>query len=167
MEIRIPTTEEAFRDYKDSLSSILFRYLKNTQDVEDVLQETFIKAITYNTTFRGESDYKTWVTRIAINTALNYIKANRKMGCIGFEDLANPDAAAVNICSAEMCAIAEEELEIMNKNVKNISEELWSVFVMVQFEGDSQDEVAAKLKIPEGTVKSRLSRVRKAILGLE
>lgn len=167
MKTETPKIEDAYKAYAKSLMSILHRYLKDQQDIEDILHETFIRVLKYDTTFRGESDYKTWITRIAINTALNHLKANKKMSCTRFEQQEYWDAVAVNISSAELCAIADEELSMFDENVKSISEELWNVFVMFQLEGDALEEIASKLKIPEGTVKSRLSRARKAILGLE
>lgn len=164
---KITVAEQAFRDYRDMITGVLFRYLRNDQDVEDVLQETFIRAITYNITFDGDANYRTWLIRVAINQAINHIQAKNKLPVLDFEDSNYPDSTAINICSAELCAIAEEELKIMNENIKNISEELWGIFVLVQFEGTAQCDVAVKLKIPPDAVKSRLDIVKKALLGLE
>lgn len=159
--------EDAYRSYRHSLHVILFRYLKNHEDVEDILQETFIRVIKFENGFRGESDYKTWLTRIAINCALNYLKIKHKAGHVDFDDAALFDTRLSNHSSAELCAIAEQELDIMNANIKDLSDDLWQVFMLDQLHTQNQQELAAQLKLPEGTIKSRLSRVRKAILGLE
>lgn len=159
--------DQAYRSYKDKIYHVLFRYLKNHDDVEDVLQETFIKVIKFDQTFRNESEYSTWLTRIAINSALNHLKSQRKLGFVDFETAALFHSHLVNNNSAELCAIAQQELQIMDNNIKNVSDEIWKVFVLCSLEGNSLDDAAIQLNIPLGTVKSRLSRIRKLILGLE
>lgn len=151
--------------YQDRIYSAILNYVFNPDDAIDISQDTFVKAYTKLHSFDSSSAFYTWLYRIAINTAIDFLRKRKsrptdsldddKYTEIGFEP-ASKDSTVdpVKVTSRNEQAFA------IRKAIGSLSEKLRSVIVLHDVEGLSQEEVADILKVPVGTVKSRVSRAR-------
>lgn len=160
---------EAFRvlveKYQDRIYSAVRNYVSNPDDAVDVTQDAFVKAYSKLATFDSSSAFYTWLYRIAINTAIDYLRKRKsrptdsleddKFTEVGYEPVSNDLAS-----DPERVATVSEQKAILRSAIGRLSHKLRSVLVLHDIEGLSQDEVAEVLKIPVGTVKSRVSRAR-------
>lgn len=155
--------------YQRKLARLLSRFVRDPAEVEDVAQEAFIKAYRALPTFRGDSAFYTWLYRIAINTAKNYLVAlgRRAPTSTGFD---NEDAE--NFEDAEQLrdnATPETELlgkqigETVNRAMDALPEDLRTAITLREIEGLSYEEIAGAMNCPIGTVRSRIFRAREAI----
>jgi RNA polymerase sigma-70 factor, ECF subfamily len=155
--------------YQRKLARLLSRWVRDPAEVEDVTQEAFIKAYRALPSFRGESAFYTWLYRIAINTAKNYLVAlgRRAPTTTGFD---NEEAEGFE--DAEQLRDAstpESELEgkqiaaVVNKAMDALPEDLRTAITLCEIEGLSYDEIASVMNCPIGTVRSRIFRAREAI----
>ena len=155
--------------YQRKLGRLLSRWVRDPAEVEDVTQEAFIKAYRALPTFRGDSAFYTWLYRIAINTAKNYLVAlgRRAPTSTGFD---NEEAEGFE--DAEQLrdsSTPETELEgkqvaaVVNKAMDALPEDLRTAITLREIEGLSYDEIASVMNCPIGTVRSRIFRAREAI----
>jgi len=155
--------------YQRKLGRLLSRWVRDPAEVEDVTQEAFIKAYRALPSFRGESAFYTWLYRIAINTAKNYLVAlgRRAPTTTGFD---NEEAEGFE--DAEQLRDAntpESEMEgkqiaaVVNKAMNALPEDLRTAITLREIEGLSYDEIASVMNCPIGTVRSRIFRAREAI----
>jgi RNA polymerase sigma-70 factor (ECF subfamily) len=155
--------------YQRKLGRLLSRWVRDPAEVEDVTQEAFIKAYRALPSFRGESAFYTWLYRIAINTAKNYLVAlgRRAPTTTGFD---NEEAEGFE--DAEQLRDAstpESELEgkqiaaVVNKAMDALPDDLRTAITLREIEGLSYDEIASVMNCPIGTVRSRIFRAREAI----
>jgi len=155
--------------YQRKLARLLSRFVRDPAEVEDVAQEAFIKAYRALPTFRGDSAFYTWLYRIAINTAKNYLVAlgRRAPTTTGFD---NEDAE--NFEDAEQLrdnATPETELlgkqigETINRAMDALPEDLRTAITLREIEGLSYEEIASVMSCPIGTVRSRIFRARESI----
>jgi RNA polymerase sigma-70 factor (ECF subfamily) len=155
--------------YQRKLGRLLSRWVRDPAEVEDVTQEAFIKAYRALPSFRGESAFYTWLYRIAINTAKNYLVAlgRRAPTSTGFD---NEEAEGFE--DAEQLrdsSTPETELEgkqvaaVVNKAMDALPEDLRTAITLREIEGLSYDEIASVMNCPIGTVRSRIFRAREAI----
>lgn len=155
--------------YQRKLARLLSRFVRDPAEVEDVSQEAFIKAYRALPTFRGDSAFYTWLYRIAINTAKNYLVAlgRRAPTSTGFD---NEDAE--NFEDAEQLrdnATPETEMlgkqigETVNRAMDALPEDLRTAITLREIEGLSYEEIASAMSCPIGTVRSRIFRAREAI----
>jgi RNA polymerase sigma-70 factor (ECF subfamily) len=155
--------------YPRMLGRLLSRFVRDPAEVEDVTQEAFIKAYRALPAFRGDSAFYTWLYRIAINTAKNYLVAMGRRA---------PTSTGVDIDDAENFEDAdqlrdtntpESELEgkeiaaTVNKAVDALPEDLRTAITLREIEGLSYEEIANVMNCPIGTVRSRIFRAREAI----
>lgn len=151
--------------YEDRIYSAVRNYVSNPDDAVDIAQDAFVKAYSKLRSFDSSSAFYTWLYRIAVNTAIDYLRKRKirptdsledeKFTEIGFEP-ASKDLSA----DPERVATAAEQRAILRSAIGGLSHKLRSVLVLHDVEGMSQEEVAEILKIPVGTVKSRVSRAR-------
>jgi RNA polymerase sigma-70 factor (ECF subfamily) len=155
--------------YQRKLARLLSRMVRDQAEIEDITQESFIKAYRALPQFRGESAFYTWLYRIAVNTAKNYLVARGRRAptttefsseeAEGFEDaellrdIATPDAEL----QTKQIAAA------VNKAVEALPEELRTAITLREIEGLSYEEIAQMMDCPIGTVRSRIFRAREAI----
>jgi len=155
--------------YQRKLARLLSRFVRDPAEVEDVAQEAFIKAYRALPTFRGDSAFYTWLYRIAINTAKNYLVAlgRRAPTSTGFDN-----EEAENFEDAEQLrdnATPETELlgkqigETVNRAMDALPEDLRTAITLREIEGLSYEEIASAMNCPIGTVRSRIFRAREAI----
>ncbi|HQR51576.1 MAG TPA: RNA polymerase sigma factor RpoE [Methylophilaceae bacterium] len=155
--------------YQRKLGRLLGRMIRDQAEVEDVVQEAFIKAYRALPNFRGESAFYTWLYRIGINTAKNYLVAMgrrpRVSTEIEVEDAENFEDGD------ELRTIATPETELMSKQVAQtvndtvaaLPEELRTAITLREIEGLSYEEIASLMDCPIGTVRSRIFRARETI----
>src|SRR3954465_9442784 len=155
--------------YQRKLGRLLSRLVRDAAEVEDVTQEAFIKAYRALPSFRGDSAFYTWLYRIAINTAKNYLVAmgRRAPTTTGFDN-----EEAENFKDAEQLRDAttpENELlgkqiaTTVNKAMDALPDDLRTAITLREIEGLSYEEIADVMNCPIGTVRSRIVRAREAI----
>ena len=154
--------------YQHKIISIVGRYLGDRNDVQDVSQETFIKAYRALPNFRGESAFYTWLYRIAINTAKNHLvsKSRRPPNIdIDIDDGEFQDNSAVlrDNKSPEASLATKQMEEVIFRAIENLPPELRVAVTLREFEGLSYEEIARMMECPVGTVRSRIFRAREAI----
>ena len=155
--------------YNRKLGRLLSRMIRDQAEVEDVVQETFIKAYRALHNFRGDSAFYTWLYRIGINTAKNYLvsmgRRPKVIADIDIEDVENFDGGD------EMRTMETPETELMTKQiaqtvndtVASLPEELRTAITLRELEGLSYEEIATLMQCPIGTVRSRIFRARETI----
>ncbi len=155
--------------YERKLQRLLSRLVRDPAEVEDVTQEAFIQAYRALPTFRGESAFYTWLYRIGINTAKNYLTAQgRKAPATVDIDPEDAEAASENELARDSSTPEQEMMsrqvaETVNAAMDALPEELRSAIMLREIEGMSYDEIAAIMNCPIGTVRSRIFRAREAI----
>jgi RNA polymerase sigma-70 factor (ECF subfamily) len=155
--------------YQRKLGRLLSRWVRDPAEVEDVTQEAFIKAYRALPSFRGESAFYTWLYRIAINTAKNYLVALGRRAPTTTE-FDNEEAEGFE--DAEQLrdnSTPESELEgkqiaaVVNKAMEALPDDLRTAITLREIEGLSYEEIADVMNCPIGTVRSRIFRAREAI----
>ena len=155
--------------YQRKLERLLSRYVRDAAEVEDVAQEAFIKAYRALPGFRGDSAFYTWLYRIGINTAKNYLVAQgrRAPTSTGFdaEEAEGFDDAALlrDINTPESLLMTKQIGETVNAAMAALPEELRRAIMLREIDGLSYEEIAATMDCPIGTVRSRIVRAREAI----
>lgn len=156
------------RKYQNKIISLVSRYLGQNGDVQDVAQDAFIKAYTALPGFRGEAAFYTWLYRIAVNSAKNYLMARgRRPSTVDVdaeeaEFFENSDALKEN-ASPERLALTEEIKKVIFDTIEQLPEELKVAIQLREIDGMSYDEISAAMGCPIGTVRSRIFRAREAI----
>jgi RNA polymerase sigma-70 factor, ECF subfamily len=162
---------EAFARLVDGTSGPIYRMalqiLGDSQDAEDVLQETYIKAYHALPGFEGRSSLTTWLYRIATNEALMLLR-KRKPGVVSMDEgaLFDGEEESEGMQIVDFCCLPEGELlssetrRYLDQAVQNLPENMRLVFVLRDLEGLSIQETAATLNISENNVKTRLLRAR-------
>ena len=151
--------------YQDRIYGTVLNYVSNPDDAVDITQESFVKAYSNLRSFNASSAFYTWIYRIAVNTAIDFLRRQRsrvadslddhKFVEVGFEP-ASKDPSA----DPEKVLARTEQRRALRKAIGSLSDKLRSVVVLHDVEGLSQEEVADILRVPVGTVKSRVSRAR-------
>ena len=156
------------RKYQNKVISLVSRYLGNNGDVQDVAQDAFIKAYTALPGFRGEAAFYTWLYRIAVNSAKNYLMAkgrrpaNVDVDAEEAEYYETSDALREN-ASPERLALTEEIKKVIFDTIEQLPEELRVAIQLREIDGMSYEEIATAMGCPIGTVRSRIFRARDAI----
>lgn len=153
--------------YSTPIYRLALKILGDPQDAEDVLQETFIKALSALPTFEGRSSLSTWLYRIAVNEALMLLRRRKPETLLtdndGDEDESGQSESAYLI---DWCCLPEEELlsdeaqRFLDKAIAQLPENLRLVFWLRDVEGLSIKETAETLGLSETNVKTRLLRAR-------
>ena len=155
--------------YQRKLARLLSRFIRDQAEVEDVTQEAFIKAYRALPAFRGDSAFYTWLYRIGINTAKNYLMALGRRAptsteveaeeAEGFEE----GEQLRDINTPESLLLSNEIAETVNATIEKLPEELRKAIQMRELEGMSYEDIAQAMDCPIGTVRSRIFRAREAI----
>ena len=157
------------RKYQHRIAKLVSRYVRDRAEVDDVTQEAFIKAWRAIKGFRGESAFYTWLYRIAINTAKNYLVAlGRRPLSADMETEEAESSAAVNInlrdvATPERHLLADEIARTVERSLAALPEDLRSAITLREIDGLSYEEIAEVMDCPIGTVRSRIFRAREAI----
>jgi RNA polymerase sigma-70 factor (ECF subfamily) len=152
--------------YSGQVYRLALKMLQNSQDAEDILQETFIKAYKALPNFEGRSSLSTWLYRIATNEALMFLRKKRPMQVSVDEPIKNDEGDERPRQIIDWCCLPENELMStearanLDLSVQQLPESLRAVFLLRDIEGLSTRETAEVLDISESAVKTRLSRAR-------
>ena len=154
--------------YQHRIYSLVTRFVRDPDEVQDVVQEAFIKAYRALPGFRGESAFFTWLYRIAINTAKNYLvsRARRPPGAdVDIEDAEYLESAGAlrDLAGPENQLMTEQLRAVIDKAIRALSEDLRTALTLREFEGLSYEEIAEVMRCPVGTVRSRIFRAREAV----
>ncbi|HJW81754.1 MAG TPA: RNA polymerase sigma factor RpoE, partial [Acidiferrobacterales bacterium] len=156
------------RKYQHRIAKLVSRYVYDRSEVEDVTQEAFIKAYRAIKGFRGESAFYTWLYRIAINTAKNYLVAQGRRPPIA--DVETEEAEASDIgtnlrdaTTPERHLLADEIGRTVERVLAALPEDLRTAVTLREIDGLSYEEIAEVMDCPIGTVRSRIFRAREAI----
>ena len=154
--------------YQHRIISLVSRYVSDHAEAQDVAQEAFIKAYRAMAKFRGDSAFYTWLYRIAINTAKNYLVAQKR----------RPPASDIDAVDAEQYDMESRlkdkgtpENELMRDEIKrtvydtiaDLPDDLRTAIMLREMEGMSYEDIAVTMDCPIGTVRSRIFRARDAI----
>ncbi|MBM5575502.1 MULTISPECIES: RNA polymerase sigma factor RpoE [Deefgea] len=155
--------------YQRRVVRLLSRMIRDQNEIEDVTQEAFIKAYRALPSFRGESAFYTWLYRIAINTAKNYLSTLGRRPILSAEyedeDGDTVDAAALvpDFHTPETELSNKQIVSTVNEAVDALPDELREAITLREMDGMSYDEIALAMDCPIGTVRSRIFRAREAI----
>ncbi len=154
--------------YQQKILRLVARFIRDSMECEDVTQEAFIKAYRALPNFRGDSAFYTWLYRIAVNTAKNYLvsagrrppsqdldaeEASSSVAGASFVDLNTPESSLMN---AELIAV-------IRQTISDLPETLREAIVYREFDGLSYEEIAGVMDCPIGTVRSRIFRARETL----
>jgi len=149
--------------YKSQVAAIVKGMLGNCPEAEDVGQEAFIRLYNSLSDFRGDATLKTYLVRIAMNLSLNELKKRKRINkSTLYIDSGAPINQDIGITNAERTDI----MEMIYKALEKLDAKQRSVFILRVVEGYSTKETAKMLKIPLGTVLSRLARAQEVMRGL-
>jgi RNA polymerase sigma-70 factor (ECF subfamily) len=153
--------------YQDRIFALTRHYTKSAVEVEDIVQDTFLKAYRRLETFQRQSSFSTWLYRIAVNTALDFLKRAGRSPVQAVEDpelSASPIRAqagsGVAIASPDATLRREELARITQQVLDELPDIFRTVLVLREFEDLSYQQMADVLGISIGTVESRLFRAR-------
>lgn len=154
--------------YQHKIIQLVNRYVKDASEAQDVAQEAFIKAYRALGNFRGESAFYTWLYRIAINTAKNYLVSRARRNSdyqVDIQDAEQIENAPQlqGIETPERLLFNQEIIETIKTAIENLPEEMRVAIMLREFEGMSYEEIAEAMDCPVGTVRSRIFRAREAI----
>jgi len=154
--------------YQHKILNLIMRYVRDPSEALDVAQEAFLKAYRAAPAFRGDSAFYTWLYRIAINTAKNYLVAARRRPAnvdVDFQDSEQFEAFTKmsDVDTPERLALTEEIGAAVTKAIQDLPDELRTAILLREIEGMSYEEIAQTMECPVGTVRSRIFRAREAI----
>ncbi|MFA7270110.1 MAG: RNA polymerase sigma factor RpoE [Sterolibacterium sp.] len=155
--------------YQRKLARLLSRLIRDPAEVEDVAQETFIKAYRALGNFRGDSAFYTWLYRIGINTAKNYLVSQGRRAptrtefdseeAEGFEE----GELLRDNNTPERMLLSKQIGETVNSAMEALPDELRTAITLREIEGMSYEDIAKMMDCPIGTVRSRIFRAREAV----
>lgn len=166
---------ELVREYEHRVFTIAFRMLGNRQEAEDVAQDVFVSLIRSIHSFRGESQFSTWLFRVAVNHVKNHVKYLRRRrqqlkvawdAHEGWEPQAADDGHFPTVGRIDRPDQETSARELAAKALSalgEIEDEFREALVLREIEGLSYDQIAEITGVPEGTVKSRIHRARAAL----
>ena len=154
--------------YQNKIIQLVYRYVHDPEEAQDVAQEAFIKAYKALGRFRGDSAFYTWLYRIAINTAKNYLVASGRRppkSDIDAQDAEQYDGATglKEYATPERLLLRDEIQESIARAIEELPDELRTAITLRELEGLSYEEIAQTMDCPIGTVRSRIFRARDAI----
>ena len=156
--------------YQRKLARLLSQFIRDSAEVEDVAQETFIKAYRSLSSFRGDSAFYTWLYRIGINAAKNFLVAQKRRASntsngIDIEDAENFEEGSQlrELDTPESELMSKQIAQTVHQTLQELPEELRTAITLREIEGLSYEEIANVMNCPTGTVRSRIFRAREAI----
>ena len=154
--------------YQHRIFGLISRYVHDADEVQDVAQEAFIKAYRALPRFRGDSAFYTWLYRIAINTAKNYLvsRSRRPPGSdVEVEDAEYYEGGSMlhEIETPENALFGAELKAVVERAIRELPEDLRTAVTLREFDGLSYEDIAGIMDCPVGTVRSRIFRAREAI----
>ena len=154
--------------YQNRIINLVLRFVSDYAEAQDVAQEAFIKAYRAIERFRGDSAFYTWLYRIAINTAKNYLVSRSRRPPTSDVDAHDAeqytsDSRLKDRDTPENEMLKEEIAAVIDSSIKDLPEDLRTAIVLREMEGMSYEDIALTMNCPIGTVRSRIFRAREAI----
>lgn len=154
--------------YQHRIIHLVNRYVKDPSEAQDVAQDAFIKAYRALGDFRGDSAFYTWLYRIAINTAKNYLLSRSRRHSdyeIDVQDAEQFESSPQlrDVETPENLLMNEQIIKVIKSAIEKLPEEMRIAITLREFEGMSYEEIAEAMDCPIGTVRSRIFRAREAI----
>ncbi len=156
------------RKYQHRTAAVISRYIRDWSEVQDVAQDTFVRAYKAIGSFRGDAQFSTWLHRIAVNTAKNYLVASNRRpptDDIEIEDAEHFESGLrLRDNDTPERELMRQQLEqTVLRAVEELPQELRDAITFREVEGMSYEEIAERMDCPIGTVRSRIFRAREAI----
>jgi RNA polymerase sigma-70 factor (ECF subfamily) len=157
-----------FARYQVRIINLIARYVRDSDEVRDVAQEAFIKAYRAIPRFRGDSQFYTWLYRIAINTAKNHLVSRSRRPPSSDVDIEDADyrddADMLRETEDPESALSRDQLEAtIHQALSQLPDDLRSALTLREFDGLSYEQIADILECPVGTVRSRIFRAREFV----
>ncbi len=154
--------------YQQKIFAIISRYVRDRHEVQDIAQEAFIKAYRALANFRGDSQFYTWMYRIAINTAKNHLVAKGRRPPasdidVGDAEFYEGNGALKDTESPENNLACDDLKQVIDKAISELPSDLRTAVTLREFDGLSYEEIADVMECPVGTVRSRIFRARESI----
>lgn len=154
--------------YQHRVLALIGRFVNDPQEAEDVSQEAFIKAYRALALFRGDSAFYTWLYRIAVNTAKNYLVSRKRRppsSDVEVEDAEVSEVGTVlrQIENPENSLATDKLKQAIDAAIEELPEDLRTAFTLREFSGLSYEDITEVMDCPVGTVRSRIFRAREAI----
>ena len=154
--------------YQQRIINLVSRFVHNSSDAQDIAQEAFIKAYRALPNFRGESAFYTWMYRIAVNTAKNYLAVKSRRPLESTHDIddveqIDADHTLRHQETPEHLLLRDEIQETILNSIEALPEDLKAAITLREVEGLSYGDIAVVMDCPIGTVRSRIFRAREAI----
>ena len=152
--------------YQSRVIATAFKFVKEKQLAEDIAQEAFIKSYKSIDSFREESSFYTWVYRITVNTAKNYLVSSKRRDEIMISDLSQDDSfypEKLDVDSPQEILKASELRDLIFETLSSLGEETRTALSLREFDGLSYEQIAEIVQCPVGTVRSRIFRGREVI----
>ena len=150
--------------YYSRVYASLLSFTKSKEDAEDLTQQTFVKVWQQIKTFRGDSAFFTWVYRIAINLAKNYVSSSGYKKQRLNSSIDDIEIEIKTLDNSELSLMHEESLKNIRRFINSLPESLRTAFTLREQDGLSYEEIGVITETPIGTVRSRIFRAREAIL---
>ena len=156
------------KKYQYKVIGIAQRYVSNPDDAQDIAQEAFIKTYRALADFRGDSAFYTWLYRITVNTAMNFVTSNANK--IKSVDVNTPEIESYDgseklhdIANPENIMEGEDARKLIKKALGSLSEDLRQAICLREIEEMSYEDIAVVMNCPVGPVRSRIFRAREII----
>jgi len=154
--------------YQARIIKLVRPYARDYAEAADIAQDTFIKTYKALKNFRGESQFYTWLYRIALNTAKNHGYADSRRPIRYESEVASEKTAAmlleeVDVSTPEQALLTEEVRRTIVETIESLPEDLRTAILLREIEGLSYTDIARIMDCPVGTVRSRIFRAREAI----
>ena len=150
---------ELIRNHAQGVMNVVYRMCGDVQIAEDAAQETFIQAWLHLSSYRPQTSLRNWLYRIAVNSATDILRKDKRILPNSMEDLQLTDGQP----GPEMVVSQQERIVLVQKAVLSLPEASRAVLVLREYEGLSYQEISSTLDIPIGTVMSRLNYARKLL----
>ena len=154
--------------YQSRVAKLVGRMVSDRSEAQDVTQEAFIKAYRALPNFRGDSAFYTWLYRIAVNSAKNYLVARSRRPPGDDVDITDGDVEGAGVVVADLAtpesyAVRDQLQAALGRALAELPEDLRTALTLCEMEGLSYDDIAHLLDCPIGTVRSRIFRARRAL----
>ncbi len=155
------------RKYQHRIAAVVSRFVRDYAECQDVVQDSFIRAYKSLSGFRGDSQFYTWMYRIAVNTAKNHLASQKRRpnANVELEDAEHIDGGIYiqNNDTPEHELLREEIAQVVSKALDQLPDDIRQAITLREMEGLSYEEIAEVMNSPVGTVRSRIFRAREAI----
>jgi RNA polymerase sigma-70 factor (ECF subfamily) len=155
------------RKYQHRIAAVVSRFVRDYAECQDVVQDSFIRAYKSLSGFRGDSQFYTWMYRIAVNTAKNHLasKKRRPSFDVELDDAETIDGGIYiqNNDTPEHELLRDEIAQVVSRALDQLPDDIKQAITLREMEGLSYEQIADVMNTPVGTVRSRIFRAREAI----